>query len=84
MHDVLGHRLSLLSMHAGALEFRPDAPVDQLAAAAGVVREQAHLALRDLRDVIGVLGEEPDDERRPQPTLADVRPRRRVDEPGCT
>jgi signal transduction histidine kinase len=26
MHDVLGHRLSLLSVHAGALEFRPDAP----------------------------------------------------------
>jgi signal transduction histidine kinase len=26
MHDVLAHRISLLSMHAGALEFRPDAP----------------------------------------------------------
>jgi DNA-binding CsgD family transcriptional regulator len=26
MHDVLGHRLSLLSVHAGALEFRPGAP----------------------------------------------------------
>ena len=26
MHDVLAHRLSLLSVHAGALEFRPDAP----------------------------------------------------------
>lgn len=25
MHDVLAHRLSLLSVHAGALEFRPDA-----------------------------------------------------------
>jgi signal transduction histidine kinase len=26
MHDVLGHRLSLLSVHAGALEFRPGRP----------------------------------------------------------
>lgn len=26
MHDVLAHRLTLLSVHAGALEFRPDAP----------------------------------------------------------
>ncbi|CAM5268765.1 hypothetical protein SAVIM40S_05193 [Streptomyces avidinii] len=26
MHDVLGHRLSLLSVHAGALEFNPGAP----------------------------------------------------------
>ncbi|WP_312870210.1 hypothetical protein [Streptomyces himalayensis] len=25
MHDVLGHRLSLLSVHAGALEFNPGA-----------------------------------------------------------
>ena len=28
MHDVLAHRISLLSLHAGALEFRPDAPPD--------------------------------------------------------
>jgi signal transduction histidine kinase len=31
MHDVLGHRLSLLSVHAGALEFRPDAPAEEVA-----------------------------------------------------
>ena len=28
MHDVLAHRLSLLSLHAGALELWPDAPPD--------------------------------------------------------
>ena len=37
MHDVLGHRLSLLGMHAGALEYRPDASPAELAAAAGTV-----------------------------------------------
>jgi signal transduction histidine kinase len=31
MHDVLAHRVSLLSLHAGALEFRPDAPADDVA-----------------------------------------------------
>ncbi|MFD0777128.1 histidine kinase, partial [Streptomonospora algeriensis] len=31
MHDVLGHRLSLLSVHAGALEYRPDAPAPEVA-----------------------------------------------------
>ena len=36
MHDVLAHRISLLSMHAGALEFRPDAPPEEVARAAGV------------------------------------------------
>ncbi|MGW3174156.1 sensor histidine kinase [Streptomyces sp. NPDC001153] len=73
MHDVLAHRLTLLSVHAGALEFRPDAPREEVARAAGVIRESAHEALQDLREIIGVLraGESDDaaGERR-QPTLA--------------
>ncbi|MFE6780177.1 sensor histidine kinase [Streptomyces sp. NPDC057702] len=55
MHDVLAHRLSLLSVHAGALEYRPDAPSQDVAQAAGVIRASAHQALEDLREVIGVL-----------------------------
>ncbi|MFD0823399.1 sensor histidine kinase, partial [Micromonospora zhanjiangensis] len=77
LHDVLAHRISLLSLHAGALEFRPDAPSDEVARAAGVIRTSAHAALQDLREVIGVLrehssgaGDGPPE--RPQPTLADV------------
>jgi signal transduction histidine kinase len=71
MHDVLAHRISLLSMHAGALEFRPDAEPEEIARAAGVVRASAHQALQDLREVIGVLREDPGDgdPERPQPTL---------------
>jgi signal transduction histidine kinase len=74
MHDVLAHRLSLLSMHAGALEFRPDAPPAEVARAAGVVRASARQALEDLREVIGVLREGPDGtaSTRPLPTLGDV------------
>ncbi|MEU2116077.1 histidine kinase [Streptomyces sp. NPDC016459] len=73
MHDVLAHRLTLLSVHAGALEFRPDAPPEQVARAAGVIRDSAHDALQDLREIIGVLrapGENGDGGNRPQPTLA--------------
>ncbi|MFJ6727141.1 sensor histidine kinase [Streptomyces sp. NPDC091281] len=71
MHDVLAHRLTLLSVHAGALEFRPDAPRAEVARAAGVIRESAHEALQDLREIIGVLrASDPDDGGRPQPTLA--------------
>ncbi|ANP56478.1 histidine kinase [Streptomyces griseochromogenes] len=73
MHDVLAHRLTLLSVHAGALEFRPDAPREEIARAAGVIRESAHEALQDLREIIGVLrAGEADDAAggRPQPTLA--------------
>ncbi|MFJ6573249.1 histidine kinase [Streptomyces sp. NPDC091292] len=71
MHDVLAHRLTLLSVHAGALEFRPDAPQEEIGRAAGVIRESAHEALQDLREIIGVLrAPESDESGRPQPTLA--------------
>ncbi|MER7622028.1 histidine kinase [Streptomyces sp. NPDC126503] len=75
MHDVLAHRLTLLSVHAGALEFRPDAPPEQIARAAGVIRDSAHEALQDLREIIGVLrapgdSGDPAGGNRPQPTLA--------------
>ncbi|MDH2425964.1 histidine kinase [Sphaerisporangium sp. TRM90804] len=70
MHDVLGHRLSLLSVHAGALEYRPGAPPEDVVRAAKVIRESAHQALQDLREVIGVL-RAPVGEL-PQPTFADV------------
>ncbi|MEU8745048.1 histidine kinase [Streptomyces parvulus] len=72
MHDVLAHRLTLLSVHAGALEFRPDAPREEVVRAAGVIRESAHEALQDLREIIGVLrsAESDDAGGRPQPTLA--------------
>ncbi|MFG2406465.1 sensor histidine kinase [Streptomyces brevispora] len=70
MHDVLAHRLTLLSVHAGALEFRPDAPPAEVARAAGVIRDSAHEALQDLREIIGVLRSPRDSEGdRPQPTL---------------
>jgi signal transduction histidine kinase len=74
MHDVLAHRLSLLSVHAGALEFRPDAPAEEIAEAAGVIRESAKSALEELRGVIGVLREDGGISltQPPQPTLADL------------
>jgi signal transduction histidine kinase len=72
MHDVLAHRLSLLSLHAGVLEFRPDAPPEEVARAAAVIRTSAHQALEDLRAVIGVLrdGTDAPGPEPPQPTLA--------------
>jgi signal transduction histidine kinase len=72
MHDVLAHRISLLSLHAGALEFHPDASPEEVARAAAVIRASAHQALEDLRSVIGLLRDRPDGEapQPPQPTLA--------------
>jgi signal transduction histidine kinase len=76
MHDVLAHRLSLLATYAGALAFRPDAPPEQLSAAAEVVRSGVHQALDELREVIGVLRDDslPDLSagRSPLPGVADL------------
>jgi signal transduction histidine kinase len=76
MHDVLAHRLSLLATYAGALEYRPDLPPDQLAKASAIVRLSAHDALCELRDVIAILRDtEPTGDetaQRPQPVLADL------------
>lgn len=75
MHDVLAHRISLVAMHAGALAYRDDLTHEQTAEAAGIVRDNAHRALADLRDVLGVLRDTDapaDDDSRPQPTLASL------------
>ena len=73
MHDVLAHRLSLLSLHAGALEFRPDAPPGEVTVAAAVIRASAAAALSELREVITVLREDSDTAAGPpQPELAQL------------
>jgi signal transduction histidine kinase len=75
MHDVLAHRISLLALHAGGLEVRPDLPPDQVRETAALLRATAHQALEELRSVIGVLREDEGVEpapAAPQPTLRDL------------
>jgi signal transduction histidine kinase len=77
MHDVLAHRVSLVALHAGALEIRPDQEPAQVQATAALIRVTAREALTELRDVIGVLRDheaEPDAPHAPLPTLADIEP----------
>ena len=72
MHDVLAHRISLVAMYAGALTYRDDLSREQAAATAEVIRVNAHLALTELRTVLGVLRDTNDDSAGPdlpQPTL---------------
>ncbi|MBF5082159.1 sensor histidine kinase [Quadrisphaera sp. INWT6] len=70
MHDVLAHRLSVLALHAGALEYRADVAGGEVAQAAGVVRRSAHEALQDLRQVLGVLREDNGSPLEPAPVPA--------------
>ncbi|QFY05869.1 histidine kinase [Nonomuraea phyllanthi] len=80
MHDVVAHRVSLIVLHAGALEVRSgDEETAQAAALIGGIGREA---LANLRDVLGVLrspaGEAlrplspSEDALRPLPTLEDL------------
>lgn len=74
MHDVLAHRISQISMHAGALAYREGLSDEDVRTSAEVIRDKAHEALDDLRGVLGVLRDGRTGERllTPQPTYADV------------
>ena len=86
VHDGLGHRLSLLALHAAALEqgvlATPDSqgaagsadPADEESpqAAAQRVREEAQGAMKDLRSLLAVL-REPVGAAEPAPRLEDLK-----------
>ncbi|GAA3246091.1 sensor histidine kinase [Nonomuraea helvata] len=71
MHDVVAHRVSLIVLHAGALEVRT--ADEETARAAAMIGGIGREALTNLRDVLGVL-RSPTSEagRRPPPTLGDL------------
>jgi signal transduction histidine kinase len=85
MHDVLAHRVSLISVHAGALTYRTNQadagtgrPLDpaEVRQAIDVINDNARHALVELRDVLSVLrdgdGGRDGDPQGPQPVLADL------------
>ncbi|WP_069862754.1 sensor histidine kinase [Streptomyces malaysiensis] len=64
MHDVLAHRISLLSVHAGALAYRtrqaeagagPALNSTEVAQSAEVIRGNAHEAVEELQEVLHLL-----------------------------
>ncbi|WP_250030718.1 sensor histidine kinase [Paractinoplanes maris] len=81
MHDVLAHRMSMVSLHAGALEVRADAHPDEIAAAARTIRLSSHEALEELRSVIGVL-RQPDAGPHPETLMAGEEPVEYEDSPA--
>jgi len=74
MHDVLAHRISMVAMHAGALAYRTDLSVDEIQRTSSIIQENAHRALVDLRVVLGILRDGPDDSapELPQPSISDL------------
>ncbi|WP_328331814.1 MULTISPECIES: sensor histidine kinase [unclassified Streptomyces] len=56
MHDLVGHRLSLISLHAGGLELALGTADPELREEAVLVRRTTRDAMRELRQALGVLG----------------------------
>src|SRR5437868_4977 len=77
MHDVLAHRISLVSVHAGALAYRakqpggPELSSAEVAGSAQIIRDNAHQALDELQDVLRVLRAD-EESTAPQPRTADL------------
>jgi signal transduction histidine kinase len=59
MHDVLAHKVSLIALHAGALEVNPDAGAGRVEEVAGLIGTTARDTLEELRTVLGVLRRSP-------------------------
>ncbi|GAA3288523.1 sensor histidine kinase [Dactylosporangium vinaceum] len=72
MHDVLAHRISLISLHAGALEIRRDLSREQVADAGKTIRASAHQAMEELREILGVLRASDREDLRPRQGLVDL------------
>ncbi|WP_431045940.1 sensor histidine kinase [Streptomyces sp. P1-3] len=56
MHDLVGHRLSLISLHAGGLEMALLKESPELRDEAALVRRATRDAMQELREALGVLG----------------------------
>ncbi|MEV5980776.1 histidine kinase [Streptomyces sp. NPDC052114] len=56
MHDLVGHRLSLISLHAGGLELALSKQAPELRDEATLLRKATRDAMNELREVLGVLG----------------------------
>ncbi|MFF2141832.1 sensor histidine kinase [Kitasatospora sp. NPDC058190] len=65
MHDVVAHRVSLMVVHAGALERIVAKDPEKAAQSAKLMGEVGRQALNELREILGVL--RMDDERQPEP-----------------
>lgn len=73
LHDVVAHHMSVIAIQAEAAPYRVEDPPEELTRSFAIIRENAVIALTELRRVLGVVRAEdyqaPD---APQPTLADL------------
>ena len=73
MHDMVGHRVSLMVLQAGAIDMAADDP-DRVRRLADQLQDAGRRSLEELRQLLGLLQEDPDEDAplAPQPGLSDV------------
>nr|WP_307539102.1 histidine kinase [Streptomyces sp. V3I8] len=73
LHDVVAHHMSVVAIQAEAAPYRVENPPPELEYAFKVIRENAVIALSELRRVLGVVrAEDYEAPDAPQPKLADL------------
>lgn len=72
MHDVLAHRLSLVTMYTGAMTFRTDLDAEALRESARTVHASSQEAMRELRQILGVLRDDEGQTTAPQQQAVDL------------
>ncbi|MFD5696576.1 histidine kinase [Streptomyces lasiicapitis] len=73
LHDVVAHHMSVVAIQAEAAPYRVENPPPELEQAFATIRENAVIALTELRRVLGVVrAEDYEAPDAPQPTLADI------------
>ncbi|WP_308403211.1 histidine kinase [Streptomyces sp. BV286] len=73
LHDVVAHHMSVVAIQAEAAPYRVENPPPELEYAFSVIRENAVIALSELRRVLGVVrAEDYEAPDAPQPKLADL------------
>ncbi|WP_431954145.1 sensor histidine kinase [Actinacidiphila sp. bgisy167] len=73
LHDVVAHHMSVIAIQAEAAPYRVENPPEELTRSFSIIRENAVIALTELRRVLGVVrAEDYEAPDAPQPTLADL------------
>lgn len=71
MHDTVSHRLALVALHAGGLEYRDDLTPEQVRTTMGTIRQAVQEASEELASTLTVLRSDGSDAL-PAPTMAHI------------
>lgn len=71
MHDTVSHRLALVALHAGGLEYRDDLTPEQVRATMGTIRQAVQEASEELASTLTVLRSDGADAL-PAPTITNI------------